>query len=459
MQANRQHTASPFISPSTSPGATSQPPSDSEWSSGWSMGSPAPSRTTTPALSAGRSTPQVTFSPEQLEQIFKFIANTGAGMAPATNGSSTSGVPTLPTLPTFNPFDQPSTSRPVSPDAQKPKRIPRPPNAFMLYRSHLLRTRQIPPGIEHRQQNISRVAGECWNLLPDAEKKKWHDKAKEVLVAHMEKHPDYKFSPDRKAARKKATQDPEIPAPDGKDYIRFLREKYTGLKGPAVSPPRQRKPKSRRGVEADDHTPASLPPSLRSSPASSPSSSRVPSAPPSLSSSPHSAPKFDFSAFQNYQMPPFPCPPITNDPAAQYAMHTAQSGLFDDDVTPKASTFGDIALPTQSKYNFPPNLSYPSSVAMVESHLGLQNVGLAGSMVPLQGSSTGASGQLQPPAFDPMWETIMNDPYNQGATSDTSGHSSHEDATQSPFAPGDLNGPMDFDGLSFPALFSSSNSD
>ena len=215
------------------------------------MGSPAPSRTTTPALSAGRSTPQVTFSPEQLEQIFKFIANTGAGMAPATNGSSTSGVPTLPTLPTFNPFDQPSTSRPVSPDAQKPKRIPRPPNAFMLYRSHLLRTRQIPPGIEHRQQNISRVAGECWNLLPDAEKKKWHDKAKEVLLAHMEKHPDYKFSPERKAARKKAAQDPELPVPEGEDYIRFLREKYTGLTGPAVSPPRQRKPKSRRGVESD----------------------------------------------------------------------------------------------------------------------------------------------------------------------------------------------------------------
>ena len=119
--------------------------------------------------------------------------------------------------------------------------------------------------------------------------------------------------------------------------------------------------------------------------------------------------------------------------------------------TPKASTFGDIALPTQPKYNFPPNLSYPSSVSMVESHLGLQNVGLASGMVPLQGSSTGATGQLQPPVFDRMWDTIVNDSYNHGATSDLNGHSSHEDAPQSAFAPSDLNGPMDFDGLNFPA--------
>ncbi|KAJ8482242.1 hypothetical protein ONZ51_g5497 [Trametes cubensis] len=399
MQANRQHTASPFTSPSASPGAMSQPPSDSEWSSEWSMGSPAPSRTTTPALSAGRSTPQIIFTPEQLEHIIKFIASAGGNMAPAING------------------------------------------------------------IERRQQNISRVAGECWNLLPDAEKKKWHDKAKEVLLAHMEKHPDYKFSPERKAARKKAAQDPELPVPEGEDYIRFLREKYTGLTGPAVSPPRQRKPKSRRGVESDGHTPASLPPSLRASPVASSSSTRVPSAPPSLSSSPHSVPRFDLSSFQNYPMPPFPSHPIPNDSAAQYAMHTAQGGLFDDDVTPKASTFGDIALPTQPKYNFPPNLSYPSSVSMVESHLGLQNVGLASGMVPLQGSSTGATGQLQPPVFDRMWDTIVNDSYNHGATSDLNGHSSHEDATQSAFAPSDLNGPMDFDGLNFPALFPPSSSE
>ncbi|KAI9001395.1 hypothetical protein BD414DRAFT_533142 [Trametes punicea] len=460
MQTNRQHTASPFISPSTSPGARSQPPSDSEWSNEWGIGTPAPpSRTTTPALSGGGSTPQVgvTLTHEQLEHFVKYLSAMQGGMV--SDVSSASSPPN-----TFNPpppaVEQPSTSRPATPDSSKRRRIPRPPNAFMLYRSHLLKTRQIPPGIEHRQQNISRVAGECWNMLPEEEKRKWHDKAKEVLTAHMAKHPDYKFSPERKTSRRKTPQELEVPATDGKEYIRFLREKYLGLKGPAVSPPRPRKPKFRRGVEADGHPSMSLPPSLESSPASSPTPARIISAPPSLSSSPdiqHSPPKFDDGIFQNYDMPAFSgAPPLHRD-AAQYASHTAHSTALDDDMTPKASTFGDISLP---KFNFAPNLSYPSCTSTSESHLGLHNLALPGSVTGTsQGSSSTADApsQPQPPAFDSMWESIIHDPFGQSGTCDASGSLSNENTTSSPFASADLSGPIDFDSLHFPSLFSGSN--
>ena len=71
--------------------------------------------------------------------------------------------------------------------------IPRPANAFMLYRSHLIKSGQIPKLVEQRQQNISRVAGECWNLLNDEEKAVWHNEAKKAMEQHRIRHPDYKF--------------------------------------------------------------------------------------------------------------------------------------------------------------------------------------------------------------------------------------------------------------------------
>ncbi|KAI0368094.1 hypothetical protein BV20DRAFT_486954 [Pilatotrama ljubarskyi] len=461
MQANRHHTASPFISPSTSPGAMSQAPSDSEWSTGdWNLGTPAhPSRTTTPALSAGRASPQhgLKLSQEHLEHFIKYLAAAQANTTP-DNISAGAGA-SLPNMPVFHPTDSQTSSRPGTPETPKRKRIPRPPNAFMLYRSHLLKTRQIPPGIEHRQQNISRVAGECWNMLPEEEKRKWHDKAKEVLTAHMAKHPDYKFSPERKTARRKTPQDPEIPATDGKDYIRFLREKYLGLKGPAVNPPRPRKPKSRRGVESDGLPSLSLPPSLQSSPSSSPSPARVVSAPPSLTSSPavhHSPPKFDLNIFQTYDMGSFPPASLSQENLAYYASHTAQSSAFDDDVTPKASTFGDITLPAQPKFNFPPTFNYPACASTAESHLGLHGLVLPGSVtgVPQPGSSRPTTpAPQQPPAFDRMWDSLIRDPFGNGGAPDPSGSGPLDDPANSPFASGELSGPIDFEHMHFPSLF------
>ncbi|KDQ64283.1 hypothetical protein JAAARDRAFT_117714, partial [Jaapia argillacea MUCL 33604] len=72
-------------------------------------------------------------------------------------------------------------------------RIPRPPNAFMLFRSDFLARKVIPQHVERRQQNLSRIAGECWHLLSETEKAKWHAKAKEALENHRAKYPSYKF--------------------------------------------------------------------------------------------------------------------------------------------------------------------------------------------------------------------------------------------------------------------------
>ncbi|OAX43914.1 HMG-box [Rhizopogon vinicolor AM-OR11-026] len=78
--------------------------------------------------------------------------------------------------------------------------IPRPPNAFMLYRSHMLKSRgNADP--EKRQQNLSRIAGQLWRGMSDEDRAVWHKKATEVHAAHYAKYPHYKFKPNRKGAK------------------------------------------------------------------------------------------------------------------------------------------------------------------------------------------------------------------------------------------------------------------
>ncbi|KAG1872538.1 high mobility group box domain-containing protein, partial [Suillus tomentosus] len=74
--------------------------------------------------------------------------------------------------------------------------IPRPPNAFMLYRSHMLKSRgNADP--EKRQQNLSRIAGQLWRAMSKEDRAVWHKKAAEVQAAHCAKYPGYKFKPNR----------------------------------------------------------------------------------------------------------------------------------------------------------------------------------------------------------------------------------------------------------------------
>lgn len=89
---------------------------------------------------------------------------------------------------------------------EEPEHIPRPPNAFLLYRSDFLKRRTIPREVEKRQQNLSRIIGECWNLLSTEEKAVWHEKAAAATAAHQAKYPHYKFRPTRRIAGKRTSK-------------------------------------------------------------------------------------------------------------------------------------------------------------------------------------------------------------------------------------------------------------
>ncbi|KAF8897482.1 hypothetical protein BD779DRAFT_381017 [Infundibulicybe gibba] len=188
-----------------------------------------------------------------------------------------------PSTPKLSPKSEPSSSLPPSPSSRR-SHVPRPPNAFMLYRSDFLKRGIIPSHVERRQQHLSRVAGECWNLLSPEEKAQWQERAAKVLEEHQRRNPDYKFSPaprgTRRAKGKTTRPDGETTSPS--DRIRQIREEYTRIAGPAATPSRQRRTRSKpysSDTEKDKTSvntmlPRSLPASPISSPAPTPGGSQ-----------------------------------------------------------------------------------------------------------------------------------------------------------------------------------------
>ncbi|EKM57717.1 uncharacterized protein PHACADRAFT_251524 [Phanerochaete carnosa HHB-10118-sp] len=73
--------------------------------------------------------------------------------------------------------------------------IPRPPNAFMLFRANFVRQKHVPGSIETNHGSLSKIIGNCWKALPEAEKKVWEARAKKAKAEHKEMYPNYRFRP------------------------------------------------------------------------------------------------------------------------------------------------------------------------------------------------------------------------------------------------------------------------
>ena len=105
-------------------------------------------------------------------------------------------------LPTNDPaanYQSPTTPSPLSqhppslcndsPSAYlKEKRPPRPSNAFILFRSDLLKRKFIFKGLETRQHKLSVIAAKCWDRLTREEKRKWFLEAEREKKAHAIKY-------------------------------------------------------------------------------------------------------------------------------------------------------------------------------------------------------------------------------------------------------------------------------
>ncbi|KAJ7472619.1 hypothetical protein FB451DRAFT_964796, partial [Mycena latifolia] len=76
-----------------------------------------------------------------------------------------------------------------------PTHIPRPPNAFILFRSSFIRGGAVPARVETSHSTLSAIAGLTWAALPACERGVWHARARRVREEHKERFPGYAFRP------------------------------------------------------------------------------------------------------------------------------------------------------------------------------------------------------------------------------------------------------------------------
>ncbi|KAG6868312.1 hypothetical protein C0993_005117 [Termitomyces sp. T159_Od127] len=84
------------------------------------------------------------------------------------------------------------------------RRIPRPPNAFILYRSYM--TGKLPPpspGTYRKQGDISRMISELWRNESKEVKAQYQQLALTKKLEHEVKYPGYKYSPRSKEQRER----------------------------------------------------------------------------------------------------------------------------------------------------------------------------------------------------------------------------------------------------------------
>ncbi|KAF9031406.1 hypothetical protein BDZ89DRAFT_1013155 [Hymenopellis radicata] len=73
--------------------------------------------------------------------------------------------------------------------------IPRPPNAFILFRSSFIKSQHVSTDVETNHSTLSKIIGMTWQGLSDAERQVWHDKARAALDEHRRRFPAYAFRP------------------------------------------------------------------------------------------------------------------------------------------------------------------------------------------------------------------------------------------------------------------------
>ncbi|KAK1222194.1 hypothetical protein PQX77_014967 [Marasmius sp. AFHP31] len=93
------------------------------------------------------------------------------------------------------------TSKPKTPH------VPRPPNAFMIFRSEkskILRAENLASGgFTKHQTTFSGEISAIWNALDPVERKRYEDKATELDIAHKKANPGYRYQPAPKGTKGK----------------------------------------------------------------------------------------------------------------------------------------------------------------------------------------------------------------------------------------------------------------
>ncbi|KAG6885292.1 hypothetical protein C0993_003576 [Termitomyces sp. T159_Od127] len=90
--------------------------------------------------------------------------------------------------------------------SSRQQKIPRPPNAFIIYRSFVGERLPLPPpGTRRNQTEVSKIAGEMWRNESSEVKDEFRRQAAIAKAEHAAKYPDYVI----RRVSKNAKEDPE----------------------------------------------------------------------------------------------------------------------------------------------------------------------------------------------------------------------------------------------------------
>ncbi|KAI0308485.1 high mobility group box domain-containing protein, partial [Amylostereum chailletii] len=71
--------------------------------------------------------------------------------------------------------------------------IPRPRNAFILFRCDFVAQKKVPASVEHDHRNISRIAGKIWQEMSERQRAPWVKMAEQEKEIHRRKYPGYRY--------------------------------------------------------------------------------------------------------------------------------------------------------------------------------------------------------------------------------------------------------------------------
>ncbi|CCM01306.1 uncharacterized protein FIBRA_03355 [Fibroporia radiculosa] len=114
---------------------------------------------------------------------------------------------------------------------KQPDHVPRPPNAFMLFRSELWAKEKIKKTVVNDHREISRIAGSLWRDLPEEKRDVYRRRADQVKDRHAELYPDYKYSPAGKKAKgskRKASKDTDASHARWQTVARLMKSGVEG---------------------------------------------------------------------------------------------------------------------------------------------------------------------------------------------------------------------------------------
>ncbi|KAJ7178567.1 hypothetical protein C8R43DRAFT_1117944 [Mycena crocata] len=152
----------------------------------------------------------------------------GIGFAPNLTESAFTDLPPLVDAPDtpVSPCDsfifdsgQPASRRSVHTRKKSDNHIPRPPNAFILFRSSFIKSQRVSTEVETNHSTLSKIIGMTWKNLTDDERQVWRHKALDAVAEHKRNFPTYAFRPKHTRGKK---GDVDGVQPKGKRKVREI---------------------------------------------------------------------------------------------------------------------------------------------------------------------------------------------------------------------------------------------